>query len=173
MLRIVKEDRHRHQGMMEGCFRRLTMDEATKIDLIKDEYLLLQNFYEDFDKRLLTIKGWSGTIALGLVGTAFSTTEYLWLLAAGISLIFWFLDALWKSYQYLHAYRISVIEQAMREGRFENIEPMQIYTSWFDAYPKLGMHYWKNFWLVTVYLPHLVTLILGITLFIMRRAGVF
>lgn len=149
------------------------MDEATKIELIKDEYLLLENFYEDFDKRLMTIKGWSGTIALGLLGTGFHTTEYLWLLASGISLMFWFLEALWKSFQYLHAYRISLIESAMRSGNYEQLKPLQIYTSWFSYYHGQGLHYWQNFFMVTVYLPHLITFILGIALFSLKKLGAF
>jgi hypothetical protein len=44
------------------------MDKSTKISLLKDEYILLQNFYEEFDQRLLTIKGWSVTVALGAIG---------------------------------------------------------------------------------------------------------
>jgi hypothetical protein len=38
-------------------------------DAIKgDEYLLLQKFYEDFDARIVTIKGWSATIGMAAIG---------------------------------------------------------------------------------------------------------
>jgi hypothetical protein len=47
------------------------MDEQTKVALLKDEYLTLQQFYEDFDKRILGIKGWSATIAIAAIGVAF------------------------------------------------------------------------------------------------------
>ncbi|HEV7796564.1 MAG TPA: hypothetical protein VGO73_00295 [Pyrinomonadaceae bacterium] len=44
------------------------MDEKTKLPLLKDEYSMLQQFYEDFDKRILGIKGWSATIAMSGAG---------------------------------------------------------------------------------------------------------
>ena len=40
------------------------MNAEQKYQFLKDEYLLLQNFYEDFDRRALLIKGWSVTVAI-------------------------------------------------------------------------------------------------------------
>lgn len=149
------------------------MDENTRISLIKDEYLLLQKFYEDSDQKLLTLKGVSVTISFGLIGTAFYQSEYLWLFASLTSLMFWLLETLWKSFQYLHAYRISKIEQALRDNTIGQIIPFQIYTSWFSAYKESGLNYWKNFFLTSIYLPHLLSLLLGFILFISKKAGVF
>src|SRR2546422_10117971 len=47
------------------------MDRATRITLLKDEYLLLQKFYEDFDARVVTIKGWSASIGIAAIGGGF------------------------------------------------------------------------------------------------------
>ena len=42
---------------------------------LKDEYLLLHDQYEDFDRRTLTIKGWVGTSAFAALSVSFSTTN--------------------------------------------------------------------------------------------------
>lgn len=59
------------------------MDEQTKILLLKDEYSMLQQFYEDFDKRILGIKGWSATIALAAIGAGFSVSHCLFMAFRG------------------------------------------------------------------------------------------
>ena len=45
------------------------MNEDKRIDLLKDEYIMLQNFYEDIDSKGLTIKNWAITVALPVIGT--------------------------------------------------------------------------------------------------------
>jgi hypothetical protein len=73
------------------------VDNITKSQFLKDEYLLLQRFYEDLDGRIVTIKGWSSTIAIAAIGSGFWQSRFLWLFAAGASLVFWAIEALWKS----------------------------------------------------------------------------
>jgi len=81
------------------------MENATKITLLRDEYLLLQNFYENFDTRIVTIKGWSATVGMAAIGGGFYQTRYLWLFGAAASVIFWLIEALWKSFQYMYDFR--------------------------------------------------------------------
>ena len=147
------------------------MDNHEKISCLKDEYFLLQNFYESFDQRLLTIKGWSATIGLAAIGVGFYQSHYLWLFAAGASLVFWLLEAMWKSYQYMHAYRISELEEAFRTERFDSIKPLQIYSSWFEAYRKYGLRVLSNFSLLGVSFPHAITFVIGAMLFIFQSIG--
>jgi hypothetical protein len=70
---------------------------------LKDEYLLLQDQYEDFDRRTLTIKGWIGTGAFAALAVAFSSSYkcayILPLLVAILADIFWYLEAYWKLFQ--------------------------------------------------------------------------
>jgi hypothetical protein len=47
------------------------MESATKTTLLRDEYLLLQNFYGNFDTRIVTIKGWSATMGMAAIGAGF------------------------------------------------------------------------------------------------------
>jgi hypothetical protein len=79
------------------------MENATKIALLRDEYLLLPNFYENLDTRIVTIKGGSATVRMAAIGGGFYQTHYLWLFGAAASLIFWLIEALWKSFQYMYS----------------------------------------------------------------------
>jgi len=148
------------------------MDKMTKIPLLKEEYVLLQNFYEEFDRRILTIKGWSATIAIAAIGAGFYQSEYLWLFAAGASLAFWLLESFWKTFQYLHAPRIRIIEEAFRKDEFDGLAPLQIYDSWFDSQRKYRLQIWRCFSLAIVSFPHVVTLVIGVVLFVLQIMGV-
>jgi hypothetical protein len=53
---------------------------------------------------------------------------------SGVSDFFSTLESLWKSFQYLYAPRIAVIEDAIRTERLDDIAPFQIYQSWIDIF---------------------------------------
>ena len=144
------------------------MDEKTKLSLLKDEYSMLQQFYEDFDKRILSIKGWSATIAIAAIGGGFAQTRYLWLFAAAASLVFWLLESLWKGFQYMYAPRIERLEEVFREQNYNDVAPLQIYTSWFEAFQERGFQIWSTFRMGIVSFPHIVTLIVGTILFLLE-----
>src|ERR1043166_1080450 len=80
------------------------MKEETQANLLKDEYVMLQNLYEDFDSKGLTIKGWSITVALATIGTAVLANRNDLLLVAFVSAImFWYLEAYWRGLAYFFA----------------------------------------------------------------------
>jgi hypothetical protein len=144
------------------------MDENIKINLLKDEYLKLQDFYEDFDRRILTIKGWSATIAIVAIGGGFQyKMPYLWLFASAASLVFWLLETVWKRFQYFYAPRIAHLEKIFREENFAEVAPLQIYYSWFEALKKQGWNIFPLFFSGLVLFPHLITFFTGITLYIL------
>ena len=72
-----------HSGMANKW-----MTPETKVSLLKDEYLPIQKQYEDFDSRIITIKGWSATLGLASIGAGFQYTKCLWVVATGISAVF-------------------------------------------------------------------------------------
>jgi hypothetical protein len=148
------------------------MDEKTKLSLLKDEYSLLQQFYEDFDKRILTIKGWSATVAIAAIGGGFVQTRFLWLFAAAASLVFWLLESLWKGFQYLYAPRIRQLEEVFRKENFNDVAPLQISTSWYKAFEEHGFQIVSTFRMGFVCFPHVATLIVGILLFLLETLHV-
>jgi hypothetical protein len=48
----------------------------SKAAFLRDEYLLLQKFYEDYDARVITIKGWSATIGMAAIGGGFYQSAF-------------------------------------------------------------------------------------------------
>jgi hypothetical protein len=141
------------------------MDE--KVPLLKDEYLLLLRFYEDFDARLMIIKGWSFTIGLAAIGFGFQYSKReLWLFASGAALIFWLLEGTWKTFQYSYAPRIAEIEQAFRTGDFSGIVPFQTYTRWYDGWR--AQRLLRNMALPIVWTPHAITFVTGLLLYFLK-----
>jgi hypothetical protein len=146
------------------------MSTETKVSLLKDEYLLIQKQYEDFDGRIITIKGWSATLGLASLGAGFQYTKNLWLVAAGISAIFWILEAIWKTFQYCYEDRIELLEEAFRSEDFDAIHPLQIYTAWFEVFQKTGYlkAVGRNMKLLLVFFPHIVTVVAGPTIYLLN-----
>jgi hypothetical protein len=108
---------------------------------LKDEYLLLQDQYEDFDRRTLTIKGWIGIGAFAALGVSFSSSDkrayVVPLLVAILAGIFWYLEACWKLSQQATADRIRIIEVYFREDAevFEkDLVPFQAYHRFSLSY---------------------------------------
>jgi hypothetical protein len=108
---------------------------------LKDEYLLLQNQYEDYDRRSLTIKGWVGSGAAAAIALAFNISYPAALLipivVIVIAAVFWYLEAYWKVFQYALADRIRVIEAFFRndaEILIQHPAPFQTYNFWFKSF---------------------------------------
>jgi hypothetical protein len=154
-----------HCGMADTSSER-----DKKLGFLKDEYLLIQKLYEDFDTRIMTIKGWSATIGLVAIGGGFYYSPYLWLFAAGIGLVFWTLEATWKSFQYNYSDRIELLEAGFRSGDIDKIKPFQIYTAWGEAFQSKG--YIEvivgNMGLLLVLFPHIVPVVAGPIIFFLN-----
>jgi hypothetical protein len=140
-----------------------------KLGFLKDEYLLLQKSYEDFDTKIMTIKGWSATVGIAAIGGGFYYSRFLWLFAAGVCLIFWVLEALWKSFQYNYAPRIILLEEAFRTGDVDDIAPFQVYGAWYEAFQSAGyiQTMLAEMRLFLVFFPHVVPCLAGPILFLL------
>ena len=146
------------------------MNRDQKLGFLRDEYLLIQKQYEDFDTRIITIKGWSATVGLAAIGVGFQYSKYLWLCAAGLGLTFWVLEAMWKSFQYNYGERIETLEEGFRSGDIDKIKPFQIYASWFEAFQRegYGTVITRNMRLALVFFPHIVSVIAGPFIFLLN-----
>ena len=111
------------------------LTEQQRCDYLRDEYLMLQSQYEDYDNRSLTIKGWvtgGALVAGGLTVSGEQSWEFP-LLIGLIVLSIWYLEACWKLFQYALRGRIKEIEGYFR-GENNDLVPMQSYDVWFKSY---------------------------------------
>lgn len=85
-------------------------------DQLAAEYTMLQNQYETFDTRALTIKSWSAPLLAGGLGIALKDNLLgLALATALVALCLWILEAMWKSFQYSYIGRTELLESYFRE----------------------------------------------------------
>lgn len=119
------------------------MTREQRLVFLKDEYLKLQDYYEDYDRRSLTIKGWiaagaAAGIAIGLDPEK-NGGGMVWIFIALIAACFWYLETYWKTFQYALADRIRIIEAYFRNDKtslFPDPDPLQIYAWWFRSFVK-------------------------------------
>jgi hypothetical protein len=91
----------------------------------------------------LQIKGWvsAGSLAgfaLGM-GAHASIDNRTLLIISSFALCFWYLETIWKLFQYSITDRIRIIEAHFRheeEILFKDPEPLQIYNWWFRSFNK-------------------------------------
>ena len=100
------------------------MDAKQRTDLLKDEYVMLQGFYQDIDEKGLNIKNWSITVALAAIGAGFFYHRNIFLLSFVTAVMFWVLEAYWRGLSYFFVVRIrdidgSIIDSVRRRGRID------------------------------------------------------
>lgn len=137
-------------------------------DLLKEEYFFLQKAYEDFDSKAITIKTWSVSGSLVLIGAGLSGkgSKELFLVGACASLFFWLIEAFWKGFQLSFHDRIHDIEVYFRNPGDSSISPLQISTAWTHSWKtKNKRKVWGKLLWLTVMLPHLILVLGGILLY--------
>jgi hypothetical protein len=140
----------------------------SNIDIYRAEYLHLQSTIEGFDNKALTIKAWSITFSLTACGVAFAShAKVTFLIASIASLIFWLLEASWKTFQYAHYERITEIEDYI-DNKIHTLVPLQITRSWHTSFRKGGIkRLFKIMFWYHVYLPHLLISMIAFLLFVL------
>jgi hypothetical protein len=83
-----------------------------KLNLLRDEINTVHIRIAGFDELSFNVKGWAATLWAGLVGYSVSQNNPLGVaVSIPILLLFWILDAFFKSYQHRVRARMTVIEQ--------------------------------------------------------------
>ncbi|MCE9658418.1 MAG: hypothetical protein K8R60_07650 [Burkholderiales bacterium] len=148
------------------------MDESQLASALQAEYFHLQKTIEDFDGKAMTIKAWSVTFSFSVIVGAFAShAPAVLLVAATSSLLFWFLETMWKAFQLGYYERASQIEAHFR-GDAELKSAHQIGASWMTrwrrtSWPEIGrMALWPH-----VALPHAVVVLVGAGLFAAALLG--
>lgn len=104
---------------------------------LEEEYKFLVNRWDDYDRRALTIKGWTSAGALvGITSIDKSTSCTLIFAAIAIVTSAWITEAIWKSWQHANEYRIHMLENYFRSDTHYRDEPIsemkafQIHRYW-------------------------------------------
>ncbi len=143
------------------------MDPDKRIDLLKDEYIMLQNFYEDIDSKGLTVKGWAITVALAASGTGLLYRKEVFMLGFFAALVFWYLEAYWRGLSHFFSARIQEIEQAFRSSKWKEEIPLQVYSTWDKEYRKSKDQTLRYMIKPAVLLPHIVIAAIDLVLYVL------
>lgn len=132
------------------------MNEDKRADLLKDEYVMLQHFYEDIDGKGLTIKSWAITVALATIGTGILYRKEVLLIGFFVSLVFWYLEAHWRGLSHFFSVRIKDIEVAFQSDKWKGETPLQVYTTWSAEYNKVKDQTFRYMFKPSSILPHVL-----------------
>jgi hypothetical protein len=141
------------------------MDRNKRAELLKDEYVMLQKFYEEIDSKGLNIKNWAISVAIAAIGTGILYHKGILLIAFFVSLVFWYLEAYWRGLSHFFAVRIQEIEDAFRKGTWEKETPLQVYSTWSKEYKKAGDQTFEYLFKQSSLLPHLVIALISLLIY--------
>jgi uncharacterized membrane protein len=149
------------------------MSEDQLRSALQAEYLHLQKAVEDMDGRAVTIKAWSISFSLAAVAGAFASKSVnVLLLACASAVLFWWLEARWKTFQDAYYGRIDDIEQHFR-GERALASALQIRASWYRSWNGGSR---KRLWEIMAWphvaVPHAVVAAIALLLYGLACFGV-
>ncbi|AYL94581.1 hypothetical protein [Mucilaginibacter celer] len=138
--------------------------------LLKEEYFHLQNTIESFDSKSITIKAWSISGSLVVMGAGFTDkgSNELFLVASFASLLFWYIEGIWKAFQQSFYDRVYTIEDHFNAEIKKPIQPLQLShfwsKRWHGKYKKgtFKVLFWPH-----VMLPHVFVFLGGIAIYLL------
>lgn len=134
--------------------------------LLKDEYIAAQNWIAHFDNMKTSVKGWSVTVSMVGIGSAFVLqVPVIFLLSGASAVIFWMLEYKWSSYQQSFIERAQEIEEYFA-GENRNIVLFQLGKRFRDVRESLTFAKRVNILLFThIMVPHVIISIVGVFLY--------
>jgi hypothetical protein len=96
-------------------------------DILTKEYFTLVDIVKEFDKNLITVKGWGVTLSLAALGFGFQYQHYgLFLVASVSGLAFWTIEGVMKQHQMRYYLRMREIEVLSAERTSEGEKAKQL-----------------------------------------------
>ncbi len=134
------------------------------MDLLAQEYFKIIDIINSYDGYLMSIKGWSITVGLALIGYAFQQkNKSILLLCCVSSICFVLVDAKFKQYQTSYYPRMKAIE-ACKRGESNSCTALQVDSSWTKS--KAENRYLQQLGKSGVTMPHFILFILASLLFL-------
>lgn len=147
--------------------------EAADRRSLEEEYKIIQGKWDDFDRRVLIIRGWffvAMAVAIGYFEKEGSVVAPFGVI--GLAAVAWTMEGIWKSWHHAYGPRLTQLEKFFAGQLSEQPLPFQINTSWRERYeaPRKGGVNWRLVWremkmayIWIAYLPFIVIcLIFGI-----------
>lgn len=148
------------------------MNSDDRVFLLKDEYLFLEQDYEDIDKKCLNIKGWNVTLVAVLIVAGFEFSGILFVVGAFASFVFWYIEAYYRGLTFFIKIRIKMIETAFRTNGDLSLTPFQLYSTWEKKFYECGSQTTNYFFKSHVFLPHLFITIICLIFFVAKLVSV-
>jgi hypothetical protein len=86
-------------------------------------------------------------------------------------LLFWYLEGYWRGLSFFFSRRILAIEKAIRENDWEEMQPLQTYYAWDQAFKKHGDQTLRYMFKTASLLPHGLVAAVSIVLFVLALCG--
>jgi hypothetical protein len=150
-------------GLKQG--ERIAVEKSNYTGMLKDEYVMLQQFYEDIDQKGLNIKNWSVTVALATIGAGLVYGKNILLLTCAAAVMFWILEGYWRGLSYFFVVRIKDIEQAFADGTADQEMPLQVYSTWDKAFREKGDQTIRYMFKFSSMLPHAAIAVVSLLLY--------
>jgi hypothetical protein len=138
------------------------------------EYFFTQERIDAFDGRTLLVKSWSVT-ASG-AGFAFAISQKnssVLLLTALTALVFWYIEAQWKSLQHILIEHSQKIERCLQEGTDKYVGP-SMSQSFSDSFESSGR--WRRmfvaFKITNTAMPHILIVVAGAVAFLDAQGAI-
>jgi len=137
---------------------RFTQEEI--IQIIKEEYFYLQSTVDKYDDKAITIKSWSISFSIVVLGSGLvGSNKHLFLLACLSSILFWIMETYWKVFQKSFYGRIYDIEKFLNGKKMKKFRLVNT-TGSFNFNLKKNLSSSSNWFKVMfspqVMLPHFV-----------------
>lgn len=139
-------------------------------DLTIKEYFQCLSIIDAFDQRALTIKAWSVTASLAGIGAAYTYNKpALFLVSALSALVFWWLEARWKTFQSVYRSRAKEIEQYLQGEPSGYFRAPAIWESGTKHWHSKGKRRFRSLIFHThVALPHAFIAVAGLVLWLVH-----
>ena len=145
----------------------MSTEEAERRKEALKEYFFALQIIDNFDNRALQIKSWSVTASGVAIGAAYVDHQpALFLLASVSAATFWFIEAMWKSFQRIVIERSTVLERFLNsnDGAYKGPEWSAHFHANFRFWRKV-LRFPRVFFYTNTYLPHVLIVIVGAILF--------
>ena len=92
--------------------------------------------------------------------------------AFAAALLFWYLEAFWRGLTFFFGQRIKKLEEMFRSDEWESTAPLQVYTTWTDAWNTHKDQTARYLFRTACRMPHMFTAAMSALLYVLYLFGI-